>query len=85
MAAYTSTVILGVTGSDVAVKGPVTDTELRADDLVVALTSDQIEDLKDLLRSVVVELRVLSDLVSQGMNVKDDVGLLRIDAESDLT
>ena len=80
-AAQTTDIKITLDGESVV--GPVTDAELRASDVSVVLTLNQIEDLKDLLREVVIELRVLSDLVSQGMNVKDDVGLLRLDAESD--
>jgi hypothetical protein len=68
----------------VPVSGPLTDDALRAADLTVALSVSQINDLLESLRCVTVEMRVVSHLLNEGLNMKESLETLRCDIESDL-
>lgn len=64
-----------------------TDTELRDSAVPVTGETGDIEvrvTESDLLTEILVELRVLSYLINEGMNLKENLETLRMDEESDL-
>jgi len=68
----------------VPVSGPLTDADLRAVDLTVAISAVQIGDLLDSLREIKLEMRLMSQLLNEGLNLKENLDTLKHDVEMDL-
>lgn len=53
-------------------------------DVVIPDPTDAISDQIQLLTDILIELRVISSILNEGLNTKENVDVLRIDEESDI-
>ena len=53
-------------------------------DLVIPDTTDSITTQIELLEAILIELRVITSILNEGLNAKEDIDTLRSDEEKDL-
>lgn len=80
--------VQGLKASDtLEVTGPVTDDELRATDVKTTLDNERVnlsDDISEALEGICIELKVISYLLNEGLNTKEDLDALREEYESEL-
>jgi len=71
-------------GNSITVDGTLTDAQLRASSIWVVEDDSVTSPIVAVLSDILVELRVISNLLNEGMNLKEDLNYLRNDEEREL-